>query len=141
MVSPESLVNGLKKMRNISQMFFIKYAEPNKINPEISFSSKKKTALDCFSYAISTIVSMPDLMKRSWYNFTSFGIASLKDSEIDTLVKASLESSNLYIQKHLQQEMIEQAETPEQKDMMRIIYKPNMNKISTENNFNEQYRV
>ena len=141
MVSPESLVNGLKKMRNISQMFFIKYAEPNKINPEISFSSKKKTALDCFSYAISTIVSMPDLMKRSWYNMTSFGIASLLDSEIDTLVKASLESSNLYIQKHLQQEMIEQAETPEQKDMMRIIYKPNMNKISTENNFNEQYRV
>lgn len=141
MLSPESLVTGLKKMRNVSQMFFVKYAEPNKINPEISFSSKKKTALDCFSYAISTIKSMPDLMKRSWYNFTSFGIASLKDSEIDTLVKASLESSNLYIQKHLQQEMINQAESDEEKELMKIIYKPNMNKISMDNNFNEQYRV
>tara|TARA_R100000687_G_C6291510_1_gene91651 strand:+ start:21 stop:446 length:426 start_codon:yes stop_codon:yes gene_type:complete len=141
MLSPDTLVNGLKKMRNVSQMFFVKYAEPNKINPEISFSSKKKTALDCFSYAISTINSMPDLMKRSWYNFTSFGIASLKDSEIDTLVKASLESSNLYIQKHLQQEMIEQAETDQEKELMKIIYKPSMNKITMENNFNEQYRV
>ena len=128
-------------MRNVSQMFFVKYAEPNKTNPEISFSSKKKTALDCFSYAISTIESMPDLMKRSWYNFTCFGIASLKDSEIDTLVKASLESSNLYIQKHLQQEMINQAESDEEKELMKIIYKPNMNKISMENNFNEQFRV
>lgn len=141
MLSPDTLVNGLKKMRDVSQMFFLQYAEPNKINPEISFSSKKKTALDCFSYAISTIVSMPDLMKRSWYNFTSFGIASLKDSEIDTLVKASLESSNLYIQKHLQQEMIEQAPTDQEKKLMEIIYKPNMNKISMENNFNEQFRV
>ena len=120
MLSPDTLVTGLKKMRNISQMFFLKYAEPNKINPEISFSSKKKTALDCFSYAISTIVSMPDIMKRSWYNFTSFGIASLKDSEIDTLVKASLESSNLYIQKHLQQEMINQAESDEEKELMKM---------------------
>ena len=141
MLSPDTLVTGLKKMRNISQMFFLKYAEPNKINPEISFSSKKKTALDCFSYAISTIGSMPDLMKRSWYNFTSFGIASLKDSEIDTLVKASLESSNLYIQKHLQQEMINQAESDQEKELMKIIYKPNTNKISMENNFNEQFRV
>ena len=141
MVSPESLKSGLKKMRNISQLFFMKYAEPNKINPQIKFSSKKKTALDCLSYAISTVESMPDLMKRSWYNMTAFGIESLKESEIDTLVKASLESSNLYIQKHLQQEMINQAESDEEKELMKIIYKPNMNKISMENNFNEQFRV
>ena len=141
MLSPNSLTSGLKKMRNISQLFFMKYAEPNKINPEISFSSKKKTALDCFSYAISTVQSMPDLMKRSWYNMTAYGIESLKESEIDTLVKASLESSNLYIQKHLQQEMINQAESDQEKELMKIIYKPNTNKISMENNFNEQYRV
>ena len=66
---------------------------------------------------------------------------SLKESEIDTLVKASLESSNLYIQKHLQEDMINQAESDQEKELMKIIYKPNMNKISMENNFNEQYRV
>ena len=115
MLSPESLTSGLKKMRKISQLFFLKYAEPNKINPEINFTDKRKTALDCFSYAISTVQSMPDLMKRSWYNMTAWGIQSLKESEIDTLVKASLESSNLYIQKHLQQEMINQAESDRRK--------------------------
>ena len=141
MLSPESLTSGLKKMRKISQLFFLKYAEPNKINPEINFTDKRKTALDCFSYAISTVQSMPDLMKRSWYNMTAWGIQSLKESEIDTLVKASLESSNLYIQKHLQQEMINQAESDEEKELMKIIYKPNMNKISMENNFNEQFSV
>lgn len=141
MLSSTQLTTALKKMRDVSQLFFMKYAEPHATNPAISFNSKQQTALDCFSYAISKIESMPDLMKRSWYNMTAYGINCLKNSEIDTLVKASLESSNLYIQKHLQQEMINQAETPEQKDVMNIIFKPNMNKISMENNFNEQYRV
>ena len=37
--------------------------------------------------------------------------------------------------------MINQAESDQEKELMKIIYKPNMNKISMENNFNEQYRI